>query len=52
MKPENGITIAEKEFASLFKMVNIRKAAGPNGICGRTSCHCADHLIEVFTVLF
>lgn len=52
LKPENGIAIAERKVASLFKKVNIRKAAGPDGICGRTLRHCADQLSEVFTVLF
>lgn len=36
----------------LCSRVNIRKAAGPDGICGHTLRHCADQLSEVFTVLF
>lgn len=52
LKPENEIVISEEKVASLFKKVNIRKAAGPDAICGRTLRPCADQLSEVFTVLF
>ena len=52
LKAENGIAIVGRKVASLFKEVNIRKSAGPDGICGCTLRHSADQLSEEFIVLF
>ena len=50
--PQNDIVISQECVTALFKRVNIRKAAGPDAICGRISRYCADQLSEVFTKLF
>lgn len=50
--PQNGLVITQGNVTNLFKKVNIRKAAGPDSICGRALCHCADQLSEVFTTLY
>ncbi|KAK1801001.1 hypothetical protein P4O66_004665 [Electrophorus voltai] len=36
----------------VFERVNTRKAAGPDGICGRVLKACADQLAPVFTAIF
>ena len=38
------MVISQEQVSTLFKRVNTRKAAGPDGICGRTLRHCADQL--------
>lgn len=52
LSPQNDIVITQENVTNLLKRVNIRKAAGPDSICGRTVRHCADQLSEVFTSLF
>ena len=50
--PHNDIVIAQELVTTLFKRVNIMKAAGPDAVCGRTLRYCADQLSVVFTPLF
>ena len=50
--PHNDIVIAQEVVTTLFKRVNIMKAAGPDAVCGRTLRYCADQLSVVFTPLF
>lgn len=50
--PNNDIMIPQEQVTSLFKKVNIRKAAGPDAVSGRTLRFCADQLSGVFTCLF
>ena len=44
--------LTEHEVRRSFKKVNIRKAAGPDGIPGRVLKVCADQLAPVFTDIF
>ncbi|KAK1797423.1 hypothetical protein P4O66_008792 [Electrophorus voltai] len=46
------LIITESDVRSVFKRVNTRKAAGPDGICGRVLKACADQLAPVFTDIF
>ncbi len=46
------ITVSEDEVRRAFKRVNVRKAAGPDGINGRVLRSCADQLAGLFTSIF
>ncbi len=46
------ITVSEDEVWRELKRVNIRKAAGPDGITGRVLRSCADQLAGLFTSIF
>ncbi len=46
------ITVSEDEVRRELKRVNIRKAAGPDGIIGRVLRSCADQLAGLFTSIF
>ncbi len=46
------ITVSEDEVRRAFKRVNVRKAAGPDGITGRVLRSCADQLVGLFTSIF
>ena len=50
--PDNDIEITQERVTTLFKRINIRKAAGPEAVCGLTLGYCADRLSVVFTPLF
>ncbi len=45
-------TLSEDEFRRELRRVNIRKAAGPDGITGRVLRSCADQLAGLFTSIF
>ena len=44
--------VTEHDVRCLFKRMNIRKSAGPDGITGRILKVCADQLAPVFTTIF
>ncbi len=46
------ITVTEDEVHRALKRVNVRKAAGPDGITGRVLRSCADQLAGLFTSIF
>ncbi len=46
------ITVSEDEVRRAPKRVNVRKAAGPDGITGRVLRFCADQLAGLFTSIF
>ncbi len=46
------ITVSEDEIRRALKKVNVRKAAGPDGITGRVLRSCADQLAGLFTSIF
>ncbi len=46
------IAVSEDEVRRALKRVNIRKAAGPDGITGRVLRSCADQLAGLFTSIF
>ncbi len=46
------ITVSEDEVRRELKRVNVRKAAGPDGITGRVLRSCADQLAGLFTSIF
>ncbi len=46
------ITVSEDEVRRALKRVNIRKAAGPDGITGRVLRSCANQLAGLFTSIF
>ena len=46
------ITVSEDEVRRALKRVNVRKAAGPDGISGRILRSCADQLAGLFTSIF
>ncbi len=46
------ITVSEDEVWRELKRVNLRKAAGPDGITGRVLRSCADQLAGLFTSIF
>ncbi len=46
------ITVTEDEVSRALKRVNVRKAAGPDGITGRVLRSCADQLAGLFTSIF
>ncbi len=45
-------TVSEDEVRRELKRVNVRKAAGPDGITGRVLRSCADQLAGLFTSIF
>ncbi|KAK1796912.1 hypothetical protein P4O66_000991 [Electrophorus voltai] len=47
--PQNSALSSSRR---VFKRVNTKKAAGPDGICGRVLKACADQLAPVFTNIF
>ncbi len=47
-----AITLSEDVVRRELKRVNVRKAAGPNGITGRVLRSCADQLAGLFTSIF
>ncbi len=49
---EYVITVSEDEVRRELKRVNVRKAAGPDGITGRVLRSCADQLAGLFTSIF
>ncbi len=49
---DHVITVSEDEVRSELKRVNVRKAAGPDGITGRVLRSCADKLVGLFTSIF
>ncbi|KAK1796915.1 hypothetical protein P4O66_000995 [Electrophorus voltai] len=49
---ERPLIITESDVRRVFKRVNTRKAAGPDGICGRVVKACTDQLAPVFTDIF
>ncbi len=46
------ITVSEDEDRRVLKRVNVRKAAGPDGITGRVLRSCTDQLADLFTSIF
>lgn len=46
------ITVSEDEVRKALKRVNVRKAAGPDGIPGRVLRSCAGQLASLFTSIF
>ncbi len=46
------ITVSEDDVRRELKRVNVRKAAGPDGITGRVLRSCADQLAGLFTSIF
>ncbi|KAK1797996.1 hypothetical protein P4O66_000753 [Electrophorus voltai] len=49
---QRPLIITESDLRRVFKRVNTRKAAGPDGICGRVLRACADQLAPVFADIF
>ncbi|KAK1797474.1 hypothetical protein P4O66_008335 [Electrophorus voltai] len=49
---QSPLIITERDVRRVFKRVNTRKAAGPDGICGRVLKAYADQLAPVFTDIF
>ncbi len=49
---DHVITVSEDEVRRELKRVNVRKAAGPDGITGRVLSSCADQLAGLFTSIF
>ncbi len=49
---DHVITVSEDEVRKELRRVNIRKAAGPDGITGRVLRSCADQLAGLFTSIF
>ncbi len=47
-----AITFSEDDLRRELKRVNVRKAAGPDGITGRVLKSCADQLASLFTSIF
>ncbi len=47
-----AITLSEDDVRRELKRVNVRKAAGPDGITGRVLRSCADQLAGLFTSIF
>ncbi|KAK1803809.1 hypothetical protein P4O66_003737 [Electrophorus voltai] len=48
-KEQRPLIIMESDVRRVFKGVNTRKVAGPDGICGRVLKACTDQLAPVFT---
>jgi hypothetical protein len=46
------ITLSVADVSKTFKLLNIHKAAGPDGLPGRVLRACADQLASVFTDIF
>ncbi len=49
---DHVITVSEDDVRRELKRVNVRKAAGPDGITGRVLRSCADQLAGLFTSIF
>ncbi len=49
---DHVITVSEDEVRRELKRVNVRKAAGPDGISGHVLRSCADQLADLFTFIF
>ncbi len=49
---DHVITVLEDEFRRELRRVNVRKAAGPDGITGHILRFCADQLAGLFTSIF
>ncbi len=49
---DHVITMSENEVRRELKRVNVRKAAGPDGITGCVLRSCADQLAGLFTSIF
>ncbi len=49
---DHVFTVSEDEVRRELKRVNVRKAAGPDGITGRVLRSCADQLAGLFTSIF
>ncbi len=49
---DNVITLSEDDVRRELRRVNVRKAAGPDGITGRVLRACADQLAGLFTSIF
>ncbi|KAK1784721.1 hypothetical protein P4O66_003400 [Electrophorus voltai] len=49
---QRHLIIMESDVRRVFKRVNTRKVAGPDGICGRVLKACADQLAPVFADIF
>ncbi|KAK1786183.1 hypothetical protein P4O66_017898 [Electrophorus voltai] len=49
---QRPLIITDSDVRRVFKRVNTRKVAGPDGICGRVLKACADQLALVFTGIF
>ncbi len=49
---DHVITVSEDEVRKELKRVNVRKAAGPDGITGCVLRSCADQLAGLFTSIF
>ncbi len=49
---DHVITVSEDEVRRELRKVNVRKAAGPDGITGRVLRSCADQLAGLFTSIF
>ncbi len=47
-----NMVITQECVNNLLKRVNVRKASGPDGICGRTLKYCADQLSSVLHHIF
>uniref|UniRef100_A0A669BZP0 Reverse transcriptase domain-containing protein n=1 Tax=Oreochromis niloticus TaxID=8128 RepID=A0A669BZP0_ORENI len=46
------IQLEQHQVRATLRRVNVRKAAGPDGVAGRVLKACADQLAEVFTTIF
>ena len=49
---DTDANIDEKEVESLFSKVKVKKAVGPDNICGRLIKSCASQLSKIFSILF
>ncbi len=49
---DHAITFSEDNVRRELRRVNVRKAAGPDGITGRVLRSCADQLAGLFTSIF
>ncbi len=49
---DHVITVSEDKVWRKLKRVNVRKAAGPDGVTGRVLRSCADQLAGLFTSIF
>ncbi|PVD22618.1 hypothetical protein C0Q70_18438 [Pomacea canaliculata] len=52
LHPVQKVEICHEQVVELFQRVHIRKASGPDGICGRTLHFCAHQLGGIFQHLF
>ncbi|KAK1794618.1 hypothetical protein P4O66_001336 [Electrophorus voltai] len=49
---QHPLIITERDVRRVFKRVNTRKAAGPDGTCGKVLKACADQLAPISTDIF